>query len=299
MDLAKLRDAHAARLASVDPLLPVPVTLEGEVLIVGTAAGTVAKVTVDPDSLDATWGALERHRLTAQLADGGLGPLLDRWEEHLREVAEPGDPDVAAQINWPSRDTAEVAALVRHGFAPLITIAVRKAGVVSGVPADPDVLVREATKADFEACIALNVALVRYDAQFGAITERPSTESALRAELTDLLGRDPHCVWVAERGGELLGLATVDFPPHSNWIAGTTRLTPAAYIGILVVAAHARGGGVGGALIRHVHRVLDEEGIAATLLHHALPNPRSTPFWYGQGYRPLWTSWQRRPALRS
>ncbi|QYC38764.1 hypothetical protein Nocox_05685 [Nonomuraea coxensis DSM 45129] len=29
------------------------------------------------------------------------------------------------------------------------------------------------------------------------------------------------------------------------------------------------------------------------LLHHALPNPLSTPFWSRRGYRPLYTQWVR------
>ena len=55
----------------------------------------------------------------------------------------------------------------------------------------------------------------------------------------------------------------------------------------------------------HVHRpqgraeatgVLDAAGVAVTLLHHSQVNPLSAPFWYRMGYRPLWTSWEARPA---
>jgi hypothetical protein len=44
--------------------------------------------------------------------------------------------------------------------------------------------------------------------------------------------------------------------------------------------------------------VFDEAGADVALVQHALANPLSTPFWYAQGYRPLWTYWQRRPAVR-
>ena len=50
------------------------------------------------------------------------------------------------------------------------------------------------------------------------------------------------------------------------------------------------------ALVRHANGFLDTAGIAVTLLHYALANPRSGPFWARMGYRPLWTSWQARPA---
>ena len=33
-----------------------------------------------------------------------------------------------------------------------------------------------------------------------------------------------------------------------------------------------------------------------TLLHYALVNPRSGPFWARTRYRPLWVNWQARPA---
>jgi GNAT superfamily N-acetyltransferase len=57
-----------------------------------------------------------------------------------------------------------------------------------------------------------------------------------------------------------------------------------------------RGTGAGGALIRHVHDALDARGIDLTLLHHAQLNPLSAPFWHRMGYRPLWTTWEARPA---
>ena len=44
------------------------------------------------------------------------------------------------------------------------------------------------------------------------------------------------------------------------------------------------------------HRALDTAGVAVTLLHYAQTNPVSGPFWHRAGYRPLWTSWQARPA---
>jgi GNAT superfamily N-acetyltransferase len=57
-----------------------------------------------------------------------------------------------------------------------------------------------------------------------------------------------------------------------------------------------RGTGVGTALVEHLHRELDAIGVSVTLLHHAQLNPLSAPFWHRMGYRPLWTSWEVRPA---
>jgi GNAT superfamily N-acetyltransferase len=64
----------------------------------------------------------------------------------------------------------------------------------------------------------------------------------------------------------------------------------------LSVLPDERGSGVGTALVAGLHRVLDAAGVAVTLLHHAQLNPLSAPFWSRMGYRPLWTSWETRPA---
>jgi GNAT superfamily N-acetyltransferase len=290
---------HAARLALLDPLLPADPPLSGDVIATLGALGVAASTEIDPDSLDATWAALRRHTLTVRLAGADLDPLLDRWEEHLAKVATPGDDDCAAMITWPSRDTAAVPALVRHGFAPLIVTAVRRAGVFNAVPVAPEVTIRHATKADLAACVALDLEVVRYDTQFGALTERPSTEAGLRRHMSELLDRERPCIWLAEVAGRPAGIVTIDLPPHSDWVAGRTSASPTAYLGLGGVRADLRGSGIGSALVTHVHRELDAAGIAATLLHYAVPNPRSVPFWSAQGYRPLWTSWHRRPALRA
>jgi GNAT superfamily N-acetyltransferase len=80
-------------------------------------------------------------------------------------------------------------------------------------------------------------------------------------------------------------------------VESLTGPAPVGYIGSLFVRDEERGGGVGRALVAEAHRALAAAGMAVTLLHHSLPNPRSTPFWYAQGYRPLWTMWQRKPAI--
>jgi hypothetical protein len=36
--------------------------------------------------------------------------------------------------------------------------------------------------------------------------------------------------------------------------------------------------------------------VSVTLLHYEQVNPLSGPFWSHRGYRPLWTSWEARPA---
>jgi GNAT superfamily N-acetyltransferase len=57
-----------------------------------------------------------------------------------------------------------------------------------------------------------------------------------------------------------------------------------------------RGAGVGAALVARAHAEMAAAGVALALLHYEQANPLSTPFWARQGYRPLWTSWEARPA---
>jgi predicted acetyltransferase len=65
---------------------------------------------------------------------------------------------------------------------------------------------------------------------------------------------------------------------------------------LMFVLPDERGGGVGDALVAQFHREIDDAGVPVTLLHYEQVNPLSAPFWSQQGYRPLWTSWEVRPA---
>jgi GNAT superfamily N-acetyltransferase len=75
-----------------------------------------------------------------------------------------------------------------------------------------------------------------------------------------------------------------------------TRAGVTAYLPTIFVRPGERGGGIGTALVRHLHAVLDTRGVQTTLLHYAQANPLSGPFWSRMGYRPLWTGWEVRPA---
>ncbi|MFI6098890.1 GNAT family N-acetyltransferase [Lentzea sp. NPDC051213] len=248
----------------------------------------------DPNSLLPTWGALRTHGLFWQ-PGWNLPALLDEWEPRLTGL---DDPDTAAIVTLPSHETGDTLTLINRGFAPLTVVAERKAG--RDTPRRPsDVEVRPATHADLDAVLEINMHTVRYDAAFGMVTERPDTAVHLRASLAGVLDRDHEVMWLAVRDGTPIGMIYVDMPEDAVWVERYTDARPFAYLGHLGVRPDARGTGAGSALVAHAHDVLDRAGVAATLLHHALPNPRSTPFWYSHGYRPRWTLWARRPALRT
>ncbi len=260
---------------------------------------------VPADTLNQTWGTASRFSLTPRLREpdtsAALDELLAQWHDHLAGLPEAGAADSAAMVTWPARDVTGVNALLRRGMQALTVIAVRPAEPVEpAVPAgarDGDGLViREAGLGDLDAVTEFEMGVINYDAQFGAAIIRPATEALVRAETQAALAVRPAWAWLAEQDGQLVGLVHVQPPEHSGWIAGMTRPGVTVYLQTMFVRPGVRGTGVGAALVRHVHGVLDARGVQTTLLHYALMNPLSAPFWNRMGYRPLWTGWEVRPA---
>jgi ribosomal protein S18 acetylase RimI-like enzyme len=311
MNVDAIAEEHASRLTGVDPLLPeLPVLRpegDGELLFVvaGESVGTglARRDEVAADSRLAAWQARVQHRLDVRLAgpapEAALDELLTRWDEHLEKVADRGDTETAAVVARPSRDATGSAELLMHGFAPVVGIAVRPAERMAAGPATtPGVCIRAAELADLATAVRLQLELTTYDAQFGMASVRPDAEDVVTRELKALLEADEPTVWIAELYGEPLGMVQVQLPGQAGWIEPYTTAKRVGYLSALAVAGAARSSGVGTALAGHAHQVFDDAGSDVVLLHHALANPLSTPFWYAQGYRPLWTYWQRRPAVR-
>jgi len=309
-----VRDINRAvgrRWQAIDPLLPDPATLPagcGEPLVVpgdnGRAAGLGVCVHqhIPPQSLNQTWGAAERFTLVPRLPGQDVAPLADQllgqWRDHLAGTGAARGPDTSASVVWPSMDITGVPALLRHGLQPLTVIAARTRP--NGPPPSPrpahGATIRTAGPADEEQVLDLELRLIRYDMHFGGPVWRQATARLVRDEIRGSLARQAPWTWLAERNGRAVGLLVAQPPQDASWIAGMTNRSPAAYLQTMFVDPQERGTGIGAALVRNLHATLDGMGIAVTLLHHSQVNPLSTPFWYRMGYRPLWTSWEARPA---
>lgn len=312
MNAEAIATEHAARLSAADTLLPLSEPLDqagdGPVFEAAKgdsgAVGMATRSALAPDSSDSPWRSLVEHRLTVRLAgsqsDELLANLLTQWDDHLADVATPGDWDTSAVVVRPSRDPVGSAELLRHGFAPVRVLAVRPADRLAapGPAAEPGVRIRPAEQSDLDTAIRLHTELLRYDAEFGTVTLRESATGILAADAGKQIARANPVLWIAELYGRPLGMLQIQLPPEADWARRWVRAERAGYLSALHVAEAARSSGVGSALAAHAHQVFDEAGTEVVLLHHALANPRSTPFWYSQGYRPLWTYWQRRPAVR-
>jgi GNAT superfamily N-acetyltransferase len=298
---------HERRFAALDPLLPVAHPLpdpgpDDVLLAVDGAVGIGSFERPDPGTIGATWGTAEQHRLLARV--GGPEPvaamerLLTAWCGRVAARARPGDPESEAIVTWPSRDVAMTQLFLRYGLAPLSVIAVRMPGRPVAEPAH-HVEVRPLRDTDLAAALELWLEVVRWDSQFNTIAERPSTADVFRAELRERLARPQPWSWVAGFPAEqVCGLLIVSPPDQAGWIAPAVSVTPAGYLGTLVVTSARRSTGVGAALVRRGHQALDSAGAGVTLLHYAGLNPLSGPFWHRCGYRPLWTMWKVRPASR-
>ncbi|WP_143591253.1 GNAT family N-acetyltransferase [Thermoactinospora rubra] len=296
-------ERHAERVRRVDPLVAghdsLPQAGEGESVIeVPGAVGLAGVTRNDPDSLNAPWSPPVVYTLRPRVGDPeAFGPLLERWQEIVD--ADPGSrgPGRAMAVTWPSRDTVPVGALPRHGFAPTTAVAARPGG--SAVPAGDlearrapgQARVRRAGPEDLDAMHPLYEELHAFDAQFGWLWAGPSTSMRLREHLAELLGLEEGWCWVAEEDGRLVGMLTVEPPSHSGWIASAVTADPVAYLGLCYIHPRARGRGIGAALAARAHATVDAAGVRVTLLHHAIANPLSAPFWARRGYRSLLTVW--------
>lgn len=289
------------RRRAIDRLLPMELSPGcGAELAASPAAASCTHWEGAPESLDLTWGAARRFVLSAAPAGPDIGAELDRllssWRDHLAALPGTDQPDTAAVVNWPSRDVEGVATLLRRGLAPLAVIAARptQPALLDVRPAG--VSIRRAGPDDIEAVVRLGMEVVRYDGYFGGVAERASTVAALRGEVAEWLAEPDPWTWLAERDGRPIGMLTAERPARAAWIAPMVGLSPIAYLMLLSVLPDERGAGVGGALVSQYHREIETAGIAVTLLHYAQLNPLSAPFWSHQGYRPLWTVWETRPA---
>ena len=306
----------AARWRRTDPLLPDPEPPAGPgcgaELTVPAMNGRAAAIgwcrhrQVEPEAAELAWGAAGQFWLTAMVSgdpaepgmEAALDELLARWGEHLAAEPATAGHDTQAAVRWPSRDIGGVRALLRHGLLPLTVIAARPAGraMPEATPWPGDLRIRPAGPGDVAAVTALSLEVIRFDQHFGGVQFRPHAERAQRHQAEQTLARPDPWTWLAERDGQAVGLLVAEPPDRAGWMAAATGPSPVAYLATLSVLPGERGAGVGTALVAGLHRDLDAAGVKVTLLHHGQLNPLSVPFWSRMGYRPLWTSWEIRPA---
>ncbi|WP_115944945.1 GNAT family N-acetyltransferase [Amycolatopsis thermalba] len=297
-----LLSAQRARFAALDPLLPAAAPLpEGEVLDAATAGGTRVTVVLqvhrhEPGAFDLLWSAARVWHLFPCIGDtgtAGMDALLRAWR-HRMDRESPG-ADSSCTVTWPSRDAEAARAFLDHGLVPLSVLAVRT-GPPQDHPAPPGVTIRRARPEDLEEVVALSLATFRYSGLVAG-PWRPGTGELIAPRLERNLAAEAP-IWLAERDGVAVALADcgwVESAPGS-WAAELLPTGRWGYVNNVATSEHVRGEGIGRALLARVHREFAGRGARATYLYYNPANPLSSVFWPRQGYRPLWSYWEVRPA---
>ncbi len=296
--------AQRARFAALDRLLPEAAgPPDGDLLEAATADGTRVAAVLrhqaypadSPELLSSAAEVWQLFPFPGDTGTAGMDALLRAWRSRM-DGERPG-ANSACLVNWPSRDAEAIRAFLDHGLAPISALAVRTG------PPEPDpeppaaaVRIRRARAADFDAALRLTVSTFDYTGLVGSAAPA-NTADLLAPGLRRRLDSGAP-VWLAERAGTPIGLA------ECGWIEATADSAAAellplgrwGYVNNVVTSPECRGGGVGRALMSVVHAEFHREGARGTYLYYNPPSPLASVFWHRQGYRPLWTMWEVRPA---
>lgn len=233
-------------------------------------------------------------RLAADATADDVADLLDAWLARGPAPVAERDGDHAWVLRLPVVARLAVLPLLERGFAPATHTMVRPVRAADAAPevASGGMRIRSAMPADEASLVALMRELVTTEVAFGATRARRRGIGDHYA--ADAIGFGEGWSQVAEIDGEVVGWMSLSPVEDSGWAAPSTSLEPIAYLGIASVGRARRSGGIGRALAAAVHAHARAQAVSATLLDASAQNPWSIPFWHRVGYRPLWTTWQRR-----
>ena len=122
--------------------------------------------------------------------------------------------------------------------------------------------IRPIEERDLTAAAERFLDVIRWDSQFRGSYVRESTPAAVHLDLQHSLQSEGTSSWVADIGGQIIGLGTLEWPADAAWIAPQVAGDPeqVAYLGVMSVQPGRRSGGIGSALAAHLHRAADEAG---------------------------------------
>lgn len=305
MTVAKaLVAAQTSRFAGLDALLPDAVAPPDGVVLTaalpagGQVAAALTRTVTGPGAAASLWSAAEQwelHPLVGAAGALGVELLLREWRRVL-DLATVAD-DSSCLVGWPARDAEVSQTLLGHGFVPLSVLAVRPPGAPAAVAPPAGCRIRPVTETDLDAAVDLALLELTHSAMVGSSVVRTDATELKRAAMASRLAAgDP--MWLAERDGEPVGLVEcwwAEATRHS-WLGSRLRPGRWGYLNCLSVLPAHRGRGLGRALAATAHAAMLREPVAGLFLYYSPPNPLASVFWARQGYRPLWTHWEVRPA---
>jgi ribosomal protein S18 acetylase RimI-like enzyme len=170
----------------------------------------------------------------------------------------------------------------RLGFGQMQQHAIRASG--GREPVLPDgVTIRAAGKPDLER-VADELGAAVWDHQMLAPTfsgARPRDPEQVRSNWLEVFEDPTDALFLAERGGELLGHVLLYRAPPTLGVP-----EDAVNLSLMAVAPAARGQGVGVALSDHACRWAAESGYGSITIDWRVANLLSSRFWVARGFRP-------------
>lgn len=304
IDLSAISAAMSEAVRADDPLLgalPAPIpddAVVASLVAPGGRAAALARVIETPvDDPLALWSAITQDVLQLRIAPDAsasdVGAVLDAWL-----AAPPAIPTVngdhARVVRLPAVAHRAIVPLLERGFAASSTTMARPTRDPGAPISVANVSTRPATTADRAAMIDLMVELVETEDAFGSVRLRPDTDRLCAHYVDEALGFGEGWAMVAESADGPVGWIGLSPPEHSAWVASNVAIESVAYLGVAIVTAARRSRGIGRLLAHCAHSQASRYDIGATVLDASALNTWSVPFWHRQGYRPLWTTWQRR-----
>ncbi len=293
--VAALLAATADRVAALDPRVRLPRRpgpADGAVVAVDEAGAVRGHVRPEPREL----AAEDESRMFAPDRSAGWvdaaadGPAA--VDALAAAVRRPGTPGAEADgVLWPAADELSAGWWAAAGLERAAHYALRPPDPLPA-PLPAGVAVHPARAADTEAVLALHADAVVFQAAVSPYVRAvPAGEAGFRRRLVE--GRSSTHVAVA--GGELVGACEWWVQPAVPDADGSGLLPPGryAYLNSVAVRFESRGVGVGRALVAAALEAAGPD-LAGSTLWFTEHNPIAGHVWPHLGWRPLWTSWERR-----
>lgn len=223
---------------------------------------------------------------------GAVDGDLARWQfaghaardpEALRELFAVQAAELGVRrfmVTVPATDGALVDAWFRLAFGCQAVWAVREPEPAQGIEFAG--AIRPATPDDLEAVVDFDLLLYEHQQATPSFSEfAPPSREESRREAADIWA-DPYLPFLAERGGEAVGLLLLYRRPE-----GDLRV-PAGNVDIAFMATRpeVRGSGAGLALTAYALRWAHEQGLGSVTVDWRSVNLLSSRFWPRRGFRP-------------
>jgi len=247
------------------------------------------RIAFPPDSTNAPYyrpaSALVRYDAHAAIADGAWDIYRELYAAAADQWGRAGL--TAHYIQLPAANSAVIDAWASLGFGRDLGWGLRDTSVVETAQTPPELTIRRSTVDDLDIVFQLDSALVWHEASSPVFMPYPTpvAEQEWRDDLRDSLREPSLRYWLAELEDQPAGLLNVNLPP----LHISPLLTPESMVNIFAasVLPGMRGGGIGGALLRHALDAARHDGHGWCRMSWMTANLYSSRFWLRHGFNPI------------